>query len=61
MRKWLTARTYNRIDVAWIALVTLALNDGRVLAAVGIAIVGAVITSAIEVWAAGQEVPDAQE
>lgn len=58
MRKWLTTRTYNRIDVAWIALVTLALNDGRVLAAVGIAIVGAVITSAIEVWAAGQEVPD---
>lgn len=58
MRKWLTTRTYNRIDVAWIALVTLALNDGRVLAAVGIAIVGAVITSAIEVWSAGQEVPD---
>lgn len=58
MRKWLTTRTYNRIDVAWIALFTLALNDGRVLAAVGIAIVGAVITSAIEVWAAGQEVPD---
>lgn len=58
MRKWLTARTYNRIDVVWIAIVTLALNDGRVLAAVGIAIVGAVITSAIEVWAAGQEAPD---
>lgn len=58
MRKWLTTRTYNRIDVAWIALVTLALNDGRVLASVGIAIVGAVITSAIEAWAAEQEVPD---
>lgn len=58
MRKWLTARTYNRIDVAWIALVTLALNDGRVLAAVGIALAGAVISSAFEVWAAVQEMPD---
>lgn len=58
MRKWLTARTYNRIDVVWIAIVTLALNDGRVLSAVGVAIAGAVITSAIEVWAAEQEVPD---
>lgn len=58
MRKWLTARTYNRIDVAWIALVTLTLNDGRVLAAVGIAIAGAVITAAIDVWAAEQEVSD---
>lgn len=59
MRKWLTARTYNQIDVAWIAIATLALNDGRVLTAVGIAIAGAVISSVIEVWAAGQEVPDA--
>lgn len=58
MRKWLTERTYSRIDVMWIAIVTLALTHGRVLAAVGIAIVGAVITSAIEVWAAGQEVHD---
>lgn len=58
MRKWLTARTYSRIDLMWISIVTLALTHGRVLAAVGIAIAGAVITAAIDVWAAEQEVPD---
>ena len=51
MLKWLTFRTYNRLDAVWLMLLALAWRDGHYFAAVVLAILGGVASGALEVLA----------
>lgn len=48
MLKWLTSKSFNRVDVTWIVFIALALSDGHYVYAAVFALVGPALSVLME-------------